>query len=98
MSKSGESVSTERERLIFGAGFAFGVMFTMLILAVTVAATVTGPALGVLTGSTVLWPIASAFALAAVVGFGLYFLALPDRGFGFRDEGLLDDEAEIETK
>lgn len=75
--------TVERERLIFGAGFAFGVMFTLLILGIvfsTVASqTVT---LSTLLDSQVLLPVAAAIVFAFVVGVGLYLLALPTQGFG----------------
>lgn len=89
MDEPDAGASAERERLIFGAGFAFGVLFTMLILAVVVAAVVRDPVtLASLLSSTVLLPIAAAVLLAAVVGCGLYYLALPERGFGFRERPL----------
>ena len=100
MSQPGPDVSTERERLIFGAGFAFGVMFTMLIRAVVVAAVVPDPVtVGSLLSSTVLLPIASAILLGAVVGCGLYYLALPESGFGFREQPLFSSEdPDVETE
>ncbi|WP_336001352.1 hypothetical protein [Halorientalis halophila] len=96
MARSEPDETTERERLVFGAGFAFGVVFTMSILAVVVATVVPrqiGPERLL---STAVWlPIAAAIALSAVAGIGLYQLALPDRGFdlpGRETVGDADDE------
>jgi len=83
MARPGPSQKTERERLIFGAGFAFGVMFTLLILAVVLAAVLPESVTpSMLLSSTVLLPIVSAIVFAFVVGIALYVLALPDQGFG----------------
>jgi|APHM01.1.fsa_nt_gi hypothetical protein len=101
MSQSGTDVSTERERLIFGAGFVFGVMFTMLILAVVLAAIVPGPVtVDSLLRSTVLLPIVSAILLGGVVGCGLYYLALPESGFGLRERPVFPqgEEHDVETE
>ena len=82
----------ERERLIFGAGFAFGVTFTMSILAVVVAAVVPRPvALPDLLTSAVVLPILAAIGLAAVAGVALYVFALPEHGFGLADVALSGD-------
>jgi len=97
MKQSNSAEATERERLIFGAGFAFGVMFTMLILAVVVSAVVPRPVgTDALLTSTVLLPIVAAFAFAAVVGFALYVLALPESGFGFGGVTRFGDDVETE--
>lgn len=83
MTDSGADETTERERRIFGAGFAFGVMFTMSILAVVVATVVPQPvALPSLLTSAVVLPIVAAVLLAAVAGVALYTFALPEHGFG----------------
>ncbi len=92
MTESDGDEATERERLIFGAGFAFGVMFTMSILAVVVATVVPRPvALPSLLTSTVVFPIIAAVLLAAVASVALYTLALPKHGFGLAGVSLFGD-------
>lgn len=84
--------TTERDRLIFGAGFAVGVMFTMAVLAVVVSTVVPRPvSLPSLLTSTVLLPILAALVLSAVAGVALYTFALPEQGFGLADLGLFGD-------
>jgi hypothetical protein len=70
---SADGVVDDKERLLFGAGFAFGVMFTMLVLAVVVA-TVTGELLG----TDLVVTIGTGVFLAGVVGVALYVLAFPE--------------------
>lgn len=70
---SADGVVDDKDRLLFGAGFAFGVMFTMLVLAVVVA-TVTGELLG----TDLVVTIGAGVFLAGVVGVALYVLAFPD--------------------
>jgi hypothetical protein len=96
MSQSGNQASTERERLIFGAGFAFGVMFTLAILAVVLSTVVPGPVtIETLLNSAVLLPVIAAIAFAAIVGFALYYLALPESGIGLPQSPFLEErEAE----
>lgn len=91
---------TERERLIFGAGFVFGVMFTLLILALVFAAVVPETvSLGAILSSTVVLPLVAAVGFAAAVGSALYVLALPDRGLALRRGSIFyEDEPEIETE
>jgi glycerol uptake facilitator-like aquaporin len=85
----------ERDRLIFGAGFAFGVMFTTLILAVVVSAALPRDVtLGMVLSHRVLLPIVSAFLFAAIVGTALYVLALPETGFGLPRPVATDPEVE----
>lgn len=103
MRQSGNQASTERERLIFGAGFAFGVMFTLAILAVVLSTVVPGPVtLAALLNSTVLLPVMAAIVFAAIVGFALYFLALPESGFGLPQGPVFEepetDPADVETE
>jgi hypothetical protein len=103
MSQSGNQASTERERLIFGAGFAFGVMFTLAILAVVLSTVVPGPVtLGTLLNSTVLLPVVAAIVFAAIVGFALYVLALPESGFGLPKRPMFEerdaDPTDVETE
>jgi hypothetical protein len=95
MSQPGEDVTAERERLFFGAGFAFGVMFTMLILAVVMSAVVRGSvSIETLLSSTVVVPIVAAFVLAGIVGVALYVFALPERGFGLVGRAVLTDNVD----
>lgn len=87
-----EPVDTERERLIFGAGFAFGVMFTMLILGVVVSTVVPGPVTpSALLDSTVLLPILTAILFAGIVGMALYLLALPEGGIDLPSSPRIED-------
>ena len=84
---------TERERLIFGAGFVFGVMFALLILALVFAAVVPETVtLSTLLSSTIVLPIAAAVAFAGAVGTALYVLALPNRGLALRQGALFTDD------
>jgi uncharacterized integral membrane protein len=91
---------TERERLIFGAGFVFGVMFTLLILALVFAAVVPETvSLNAVLSSTVVLPLVAAVGFAAAVGSALYVLALPDRGLALRRGFVFhDEEREVETE
>ncbi|MFB6166267.1 MAG: hypothetical protein ABEJ31_13995 [Haloarculaceae archaeon] len=92
MSEPGVSAATERDRLIFGAGFAFGVVFTLLVLAVVLSPLVPGPvSADALLHPRVLVPIGAAIALAAVASLALYALALPERGLGLREGASLGD-------
>jgi len=89
---------TERERLIFGAGFVFGVMFALLILALVFAAVVPETVtLSTVFSSTVVLPIVAAVAFAGAVGTALYVLALPERGLALR-EGAVFPEDDPETE
>jgi len=83
MSHPNPDETVERERLIFGAGFALGVMFTMLILGM-VLSTVAPQSVTIasLLDSRILLPVAAAVVFAFVVGVALYVLALPEQGFG----------------
>lgn len=68
---------TDKDRLLFGAGFVFGVTFTMLVLAV-VTATVAGRTGRDILASEVVVTIAAGIFFAGVVGVSLYFLAFPE--------------------
>ncbi len=68
---------TDKGRLLFGAGFVFGVTFTMLILAV-VTATVAGKTGRDILASEIVVTIAAGIFFAGVVGVSLYFLAFPE--------------------
>lgn len=96
----GTNDRTERERLIFGAGFVFGVMFALLILALVFAAVVPETvSLGAILSSTVVLPLVAAVGFAAAVGSALYVLALPERGLALRRGSIFyEDEREFETE
>lgn len=98
MSHPNPDETVERERLIFGAGFALGVMFTMLILGM-VLSTVVPQAVTVSTllDSRVLLPVVAAITFAFVVGVALYVLALPEQGFGIPQRVAFDTEADVES-
>lgn len=68
---------TDKSRLLFGAGFVFGVTFTMLVLAV-VTSTVASRVGESLLASEVLVTIVAGILFAAIVGVSLYFLAFPE--------------------
>jgi uncharacterized membrane protein YraQ (UPF0718 family) len=75
--------SDERKRLrydkfLFGSGFAFGVMFTLLVLAVVIAAIVQEGERSLLSTDAFLSATISVL-LAGVVGILLYFLAFPEK-------------------
>jgi predicted membrane channel-forming protein YqfA (hemolysin III family) len=77
MSGDGDGL-TDKGKLLFGAGFAFGVVVTMLILAVVlvVARSKTGASAA---GNTpFLATVAGGVVFAAIVGAGLYVLAFPE--------------------
>ncbi|MFD1586343.1 hypothetical protein ACFR9U_05080 [Halorientalis brevis] len=98
MSHPNPDETVERERLIFGAGFALGVTFTMLILGM-VLSTVAPQSVTItsLLDSRVLLPVVAAVVFAFVVGVALYLLALPEQGFGIpRRVGFDTDERDDE--
>jgi hypothetical protein len=68
---------TSKDRLLFGAGFVFGVMVTMAVLAVVVA-TVSSQTGGSLLVSSVMLPVIASIVVAGVVGVGLSYLAFPE--------------------
>ncbi len=68
---------TDKGRLLFGAGFVFGVAFTMMLLAI-VTSTVAGRAGASLMSSGVLVTITAGIFFVAVVGVSLFFLAFPE--------------------
>lgn len=71
-----DSEPSERNRLLLGAGFVFGVGFTMLIAAMVVATT-TGSVGQRLLASDVGVTTAAGIFVVAVLGTSLYFLAFP---------------------
>jgi len=66
---------TDKDRLLFGAGFVFGVAFTFVVLGTVVAGV--GGGQGAL-GLPVLWLIAASVLLAAIVGAAMFLLAFPE--------------------
>jgi hypothetical protein len=90
-SNSGEL--SDKSRLLFGAGFVFGVMFMLIVLAI-VTVTVASESVSGLLASEVLVTLAAGVVFAAIVGVSLYLLAFPDnrvvipvgRVFGSEDE------------
>ena len=67
---------SDKGRLLFGAGFVFGVAFTMLLMAV-VTATVAGRIENSLLSSDLVVTLAAGIFFATVVGVSLFFLAFP---------------------
>jgi len=66
---------TDKNRLLLGAGFVFGVAFAMLVLAI---ATATAVGTGALFGSAVVVTIAAGILFAGIVGVSLYALSFPE--------------------
>lgn len=75
MSAESDSQITDESRLVFGAGFAFGVMCSLLLVAV-VLATVGGDQVSL--GSPVMITTGAGVLFASVVGAALYLLAFPE--------------------
>jgi predicted membrane channel-forming protein YqfA (hemolysin III family) len=67
---------TDKGKLLFGAGFVFGVTTTLLIFGVVLVA-VTDTA-GADFPTTVVATLAGGVLFAAIVGVGLYYLAFPE--------------------
>lgn len=67
---------SDKGRLLFGAGFVFGVAFTMLLMAV-VTATVAGRIDNGVLSSDLVVTLAAGIFFATVVGVSLFFLAFP---------------------
>jgi hypothetical protein len=77
--ESGTDGLTDKGKLLFGAGFVFGVMVTMLMLVVVLVVAVSGDAaLEPTLQSSLLVTIVAGIVFAAIVGAGLYFLAFPE--------------------
>jgi len=77
MATKPEEGLTDTGRLLFGAGFVFGVMVTLLLLAVVVAVVAVEDS-GRLLDSTALVVAAAGVLFATIVGSGLYLLAFPE--------------------
>ena len=99
MSHRNPDETVERERLIFGAGFAFGVMFTMLILGMVLSTVVPrNVTVTSLLDSRVLLTVSASIVFAFVVGVALYVFALPENGFGIPQRVVFDtDSTDTET-
>jgi hypothetical protein len=67
---------TDMGRLLFGAGFVFGVMVTLVVLALVTATGSSDPSTEVLASDAVITIVGGIF-FAAIVGVGLYLLAFP---------------------
>ena len=87
---------SDKGRLLFGAGFAFGVLFTMVVLALVTVTVVGRSGEGIF-----LWDIVATIAGGAlftgIVGVSLYVLAFPENRVAVPVESLFDsgdDEAE----
>jgi hypothetical protein len=83
---------TDDGKLLFGAGFVFGVMVTLVLLAVVVAVAASN---GGSIPTTVVATVAGGVVFAGIVGSGLFLLAFPenrtkipveDVDFGIGDE------------
>jgi len=70
-----ETPISDKDRLLFGAGFAFGATCILILLAIVVA-TVGGPSLSI--GALVFLPIAGSVVFSAIIGAALYLLAFPE--------------------
>jgi len=89
MHQKSEPVLTDKGRLLFGAGFVFGVLFALVMLAV-VTVTVTA---GVGLLSEPLVTIAGASLFAVVVGVTLYLLAFPENRIAVPVEALFESNS-----
>lgn len=65
---------SDDNRLLLGAGFVFGVMFTLLVLALVV---LSGSA-SVDAGTQAVVTIVAGVVFAGIVGVGLYMLSFPE--------------------
>ena len=66
----------DKERLLLGAGFAFGVMMTLVVLELVLVLNGTVPASDLVTSSDALIVIAGV-VFAGVVGIALFVLSFP---------------------
>ncbi len=72
-----EDTVSDKSRMLFGAGFVFGVAFTMLVLAIVIAA-VAGQRGESIFATEIVVTIAAGIFFAGVVGVALYYLAFPE--------------------
>jgi len=68
---------TDQGKLLFGAGFVFGVTTTLLILAVVLVAVTRGETGEIGLTPSVVATLAGGVLFAGIVGVGLYYLAFP---------------------
>ncbi|MFB6151503.1 MAG: hypothetical protein ABEJ40_06835 [Haloarculaceae archaeon] len=68
----------DQGKLLFGAGFVFGVMTTLVMLGVVLVVTVRSRADVTLTQSSLLATLVGGVVFTGIVGIGLYYLAFPD--------------------
>jgi hypothetical protein len=80
---------TDKNRLLLGAGFVFGVAATMLVLAIATA-TVVGA--GTLLGSPLGATIAAGILFAGILGVSLYALAFPENRLDLPVETLFETD------
>lgn len=73
MAPTDEAV-TEKDRLLFGAGFAFGVTFTLLVLGIVAAGL--GGGEGPI--GSVIPLVGISVVLTGIIGSATYFLAFPE--------------------
>ena len=78
---------SDKSRLLFGAGFVFGVGFTMVVMGLVTVALARRTGRQLLTGDVLVTLVAGVF-FAAVVGLSLYFLAFPENRVRIPIEGL----------
>lgn len=91
-----EQAVTDKGRLLFGAGFVFGVLFTMLVLAV-VTVTVVPETVGGVLASDIGLIILAGIVFAGIVGVSLYLLAFPENRIELPVDSLFgDDESRSE--
>lgn len=88
MSADASSPVSDKGRLLFGAGFAFGVMFTMFVLAVVATSVVDRPGVG-LFASEVMLTIAAGVLFTGILGISLYLLAFPENRLALPVEDLV---------
>jgi hypothetical protein len=79
----------DKNRLLLGAGFVFGVAFAMLMLAV-VAGTVVGA--GTLLESAAVVTIAAGLLFSGIIGLSLYGLAFPENRLDLPVETVLETD------
>ncbi|MHB9286984.1 hypothetical protein ACKVMT_08065 [Halobacteriales archaeon Cl-PHB] len=92
-----DSELTDKGRLLFGAGFVFGVAVTMLVMAV-VTATVAGRTGRGGLASEIVVTIAAGVFFASVVGVSLYLLAFPENRVEVPIGGLADHLPGVEAE
>lgn len=66
---------SDNEQLLFGAGFVFGVMVTLVLLGVVIAVVAAN---GGTVPSTVVTTVVAGIVFAGIIGGGLYLLAFPE--------------------